>query len=283
MIPPISDQTHERIKGYLEGFIEGLVEAYKNWDPPAYGSSSQHLKQKSAKGTLKPFHHSIMPAELLKINAFERSFSTKLGITFEECARLIALEHHQLAVRGYSVERNVSQNALNELENIVRQPGNPIAERLSLADMVSRVLEHRKDNDLVPVKVISDLYVRKHNGEEMFFEIKSPVPNKGQCLEVLQRILRVHLLRGKTRPAVSAYFAMAYNPFGGGHNEYQWSIAKQYLPFEEIVVLANDFWSPLGGTGTYEHLLQIYQEVGQLRSRSILNALVGNSVERGEG
>lgn len=224
MTPPISEQTHERIKGYLEGFIEGLVEAYKNWHPPAYSSSSQYLKRKSAKGALKPFHHAIMPAELLKINAFERSFSTKLGTAFEECARLIALEHHQQAVRGYNVEANVSQNALNEVENIVRQLGNPAAESLSLADMVSRVLERRKDNDLVPVKVISDLYIRKHDGEEMFFEIKSPVPNKGQCLEVLQRILRVHLLRGKPRPAVSAYFAMAYNPFGNARDEYQWSM-----------------------------------------------------------
>lgn len=234
-------------------------------------------------GILKRFHHAIMPAELLKINAFERSFSTTLVTTFEACARLIALEHHQQAVRGYSVEENVSQNALNEVENIVRQLGNPAAERLSLADMVSRVLDRQKDNDLVPVKVISGLYVRKHNGEEMFFEIKSPVPNKGQCLEVLQRILRVHLLRGKTRPAVSAYFAMAYNPFGRGRNEYRWSIAHQYLPFEEAVVLADEFWRLLGGTGTYEHLLQIYQEVGQLWSRFILNALVGNSAEGGEG
>ncbi|MGQ9487129.1 MAG: TdeIII family type II restriction endonuclease [Armatimonadota bacterium] len=83
MTPPISERTHERIKGYLEGFIEGLVEGYKNWHHPAYGSLSQYLKQKSAKGILKPFHYAIMPAELLKINAFERSFSTKLGTTFE--------------------------------------------------------------------------------------------------------------------------------------------------------------------------------------------------------
>ncbi|MEJ5252742.1 MAG: TdeIII family type II restriction endonuclease [Armatimonadota bacterium] len=276
-MPAISQKTREQIKGYLEGFIEGLVEAYKNWYPPTYGSVQQYLGQRSAKGTLKPFHHAIMPVELLKINAFERSFSTKPGTTFEECARLIASEHHQQAIRGYSMEGQVSQSALNEIENLVRRLGEPASAPLSLASMVEDVLAHRRDDDLVHIRVISDLYVRKHNGEEMFFEIKSPVPNKGQCLEVLQRILRVHLLRGKSRPAVSAYFAMAYNPFGDEREQYRWGIARQYLPFEEAVVIADEFWTLIGGTGTYEELLQIYQEVGQLRSRFILGALAGGT------
>lgn len=272
-MPAISQKTREQIKGYLEGFIEGLVKAYKNWYPPTYGSVEQYLGQRSAKGALKPFHHAIMPVELLRINAFERSFSTKLGTTFEECARLIASEHHQQAVRGYSVEGQVSQSALNEIENLVRRLGEPVSEPLSLASMVDDVLAHRREDDLVHIRVISDLYVRKRNGEEMFFEIKSPVPNKGQCLEVLQRILHVHLLRGKMRPAVCAYFAMAYNPFGDGREEYRWSIARQYLPFEEAVVIADEFWRLIGGAGTYEELLQIYQEVGQLRSGFILDTL----------
>ncbi|NSW77607.1 MAG: TdeIII family type II restriction endonuclease [Chthonomonadetes bacterium] len=273
-MPAISQQTRERIRGYLEGFIGGLVEAYKNWYPPTYGSVQQYLGQRSAKGTLKPFHHAIMPVELLKINAFERSFSTKLGTTFEECARLIASEHHEQAVRGYSMEGQVSQSALNEIENLVRRLGEPASEPLSLASMVEDVLAHRREDDLVHIRVISDLYVRKHSGEEMFFEIKSPKPNKDQCEKALKRLLQIHLLRGATCPAVSAYFAMAYNPFGDGREEYRWSILSQYPPLMEAAVIADEFWSLIGGAGTYEELLQIYQEVGNLRSRFILDALV---------
>jgi hypothetical protein len=42
--------------------------------------------------------------------------------------------------------------------------------------------------------------LKPKDGTELFFEIKGPKPNKGQCLEVTQRLLRFQLLSGKNRP-----------------------------------------------------------------------------------
>jgi len=118
-----------------------------------------------------------------------------------------------------------------------------------------------------------DLYVKSKNNIEYFFEIKSPQPNKGQCIEILQRILRIHALKNQKRPFVSAYFAMAYNPFGIDKSSYKWSFARNYLPFDETVVLGQEFWEIIGGKFAYEELLNLYRTVGKEKSKFILDAL----------
>ena len=116
-----------------------------------------------------------------------------------------------------------------------------------------RVSEDRTD-DLETKVVRADLYILAKDGTEFLFEIKAPKPNKGQCLEVLQRLLRFHLLRGANRPQIQAYYAMPYNPYGATKADYKWTQAKNYLPFDQAVVMGNDFWNIVGGETAYEKL-----------------------------
>jgi hypothetical protein len=143
----------------------------------------------------------------------------------------------------------------------------------SLEQMIKAVLDAHREDDLEERTARADLYVLAKDGTEFFFEIKSPVPNKGQCLEVTQRILRFHLLRGQPRPAVQAYFAMAYNPYGPDRADYRWSFAQNYTPFEQAVVIGHEFWEIVGGPTAYEELLEIYQEVGHDKSKYMIDAL----------
>ena len=202
--------------------------------------------------------------------------STKLGNSFEECARLIALEHHQEVRRGYDIKTQVSISAFAEAElqkqnyesSIKQEQGKP-----SFDQMIKAVLNARRTDDLEIKIVRVDLYILAKDGKEFFFEIKAPKPNKGQCLEVLQRLLRFHLLRGVKRPEVQAYYAMPYNPYGATKVDYKWTQAKSYLPFDEAVVIGNEFWNIVGGPTAYEELLEIYLEVGREKSKYMLDTL----------
>lgn len=78
---------------------------------------SSYLAGKSPKGQLKPFHSAVVSAEVLRVSSFERGLSTRLGTTYEECAKLIALDHHAEAHRGYEVVGDVSEVALGEIES----------------------------------------------------------------------------------------------------------------------------------------------------------------------
>ncbi|WP_082127240.1 TdeIII family type II restriction endonuclease [Calothrix sp. 336/3] len=46
-----------------------------------------------------------------------------------------------------------------------------------------------------------------------------------------------------------------------------------YTPFDEAVVIGNDFWKIVGGDTAYEELLDIYLEVGKEKSKYMLDAL----------
>lgn len=272
----INNTTRAAIKGYLEGFIDGLVDEYKGRKILKPDNAIEYLSRYSSNGELKPFQAALIPPELIRINQFERGLSTKLGNSFEECARLIALEHHRDVRRGYDIKAEVSIAGFAEAElqkekyesAATNKQGKP-----ALEQMITDVLNARRSDDLVVKTVRTDLYILTKDGTELFFEIKAPKPNKGQCLEVTQRLLRFHLLRGKNRPQVQAYYAMPYNPYGAKKTDYKWSCTVNYTPFKEAVIIGNDFWKIIGGETAYEELLEIYLEVGHEKSKYMLDAL----------
>ncbi|MEH1912252.1 TdeIII family type II restriction endonuclease [Nostoc sp.] len=272
----ISLNTHVAIKGYLEGFLQGLIDEYKGRKILKLNSAVEYLSRYSSNGELKPFQAALIPPELIRINQFERGLSTRLGNSLEECARLIALEHHQDVRRGYDVKAEVSNAAFAEAE-LQKQNYESAAKKEqakpTFEQMITAVLNARRTDDLKTKVVRADLYIMEKDGTELLFEIKAPKPNKGQSLEVLQRLLRFHLLRGVNRPQLQAYYAMPYNPYGVTKADYKWTQAKSYLPFEEAVIIGNEFWNIVGGATAYEELLEIYLEVGRDKSKYMLDAL----------
>jgi hypothetical protein len=272
----ITPATRAKIKGYLEGFIRGLIEEYKGREILPINSSSEYLSRNSSKGGLKPFHSALVPPEIIRINQFERGLSTRLGNSYEECARLIALDHHQDVKRGIDFNAEVSLTAFAEAE-VQKEKYESVAKKKGkkplFSQMVEEVINSRQNDDLSIKSIRADLYILAKDGTEFFFEIKSPKPNKGQCLEVLQRLLRFHASRGTKRPQTQAYYAMPYNPYGVTKDSYNWSCASTYLPFDEVVLIGNDFWKIIGGETTYGELLDIYLEVGRENSKFMLDSL----------
>ncbi len=272
----ISPITRAKIKGYLEAFIDRVVEQHNHRQIPVFENPRSYLGNSSSKPKLKPFHAAIIPNQLMRFNEFERSFSTTLGTTFEEAARLIALEHHAEVHRSYDIVGNVSRAAIKEIENqavLFEHAAEIDDERPTLEAMIETVLNARDEGEVSERITRSDLYIRSHEGVEMFFEIKSPVPNKDQCFTIINRILRNHLIRGLPRPQVQSYFAMAYNPYGPERKDYKWSVAKMYLPFEQATLIGHEFWNIVGGPTAYEELLDIYHEVGRDKSKHIIDSL----------
>jgi len=272
----ISANTRVLIKGYLEQFIQGLIDAYKGREITKPNSAVEYLLRTSSKGQLKPFQAALIPPEIIRINEFERGLSTKLGNSLEECARLIALEHYQDARRSYDIKAKVSLAAFAEAERqkeYYESAAKKGQAKPSLEEMITAVLNSRRSDDLEIKTVRADLYILTNDGTEFLFEIKSPKPNKGQCLEVTQRLLRFHLLRGVKRPQLQAYYAMPYNPYGVKKTDYKHSLALNYTPFKEAVIIGNEFWNIIGGATAYEELLEIYLEVGHDKSKYMLDAL----------
>lgn len=269
----IEKKTRSEIRNYLQGFVRGLIDAHRP-EKRAGRVAERRVTFSSREGDLKPFHEAIIPAEVIRISEFERSFSTKLGTTFEECARLIALQTFEVAQRGYRASGAMPLAAAAKIEELVAQLGQA-GKHLSFPEMVERVL-NIKDQTLVERPAIADLYLKDAKDREHYFEIKSPKPNKGQCLEITERLLRIHAIKQANRPEVNAYFAMGYNPYGHAKSSYTHSFALQYLDIEHQVLVGEEFWAYIGGPGTFEELLEVYQQVGHEMSKAIIDELAFN-------
>jgi hypothetical protein len=263
----IRPETRQLIKGHLEGFIQGLIEQTK---PCANPKLPRPTLEFSKKGDVKPFHEAILPAGIIAVTEFERSFSTKLGSTFEEAARLIALQNRAEAKRQMKLTGDVAAPAVREIERLSKQMDEH-GWSGSYTSVVKAVAAARGGES--ERRVLLDLYVRKPDGSETYFEIKSPKPNKGQCLEVTSRLLHVHAIKRAGPPAVRTYLAMAYNPYGGDRASYKHSFTLSYLDFDDMVLIGSEFWDYVGGKGTYGEVLDIYREVGREKGPDLVDQL----------
>jgi len=265
----IKPETRAKIKGYLEGFIQGMIVEHKTLTlKPA---DLRPLSKYSKEGGIKPFHEALLPDGILRISEFERSFSTKMGTTFEECARLIGTDKYAVAKRGFVVSDEVPRTVVGVIERLVNNIGSAGMSR-SYLDLINEVLTIGS-NDAIKRRRIFDLYLLDHDGNEIFFEIKSPKPNKGQCLEVADRLLHIHAIRGKGPPSVRTYYAMAYNPYGLDKSSYNHSFTLRYMDLTNQVLIGNEFWNLVGGSGTYEEVLEIYREIGREKGPDMLDQL----------
>ena len=116
--------------------------------------------------------------------------------------------------------------------------------------------------DTVERSIKADLYIRELNDNEMFFEMKSPKPNKSQCLDVTEKLLRIHALKQSGPPKVRTYYAMSYNPYGS-RDQYKHLLAKSLLDMEHQVLLGPEFWELIGGPETFEQVVELFRDVGR--------------------
>lgn len=275
----ISEATRFQIKQHLEGTLENVVKRQKR----KLLTQSDHLQGESLRGELKPFHAALLPTQALQFSSFERGFSTALGKTFEFCAELIAREHHQEAEREYLLSGTATKDAFFQTDQQVRLFAQSVEKANAKnkkpppptwSEMIHAVQSVVQEaSALQTITVRSDLFVLGKNGTEYYFELKTPQINKGQCADALRRVLIIHLARQSSSSTVKALLAMPYNPYGRDRTTYNRSIAKKYLPFDEIVVIGHEFWELIGGANTYEELLAIYQEVGREKAQVILDSL----------
>lgn len=266
----MNSYTRSKIKGFLEGFIQTMIneKTVSGFDP----KELRPFREVSTKGDLKPFHESLLPDGLLRTAEFERSFSTRLGTAFEECARHIALENHEDAQREYRVAGRISLEAIGRIEQI-RSEINSGGMKTGYVDFVEEIVGIAGNGESERRVHRADLYIARRDGTELFFEIKSPKPNKGQCLEATDRLLQIHGITHEKYPRVRTYYATAYNPWGGDKSTYNHSFAKNYMDMEDEVLIGKEFWDLIGGEGTYEEVLEIYQEVGHEKGPDMLDQL----------
>lgn len=238
---PLTNDTRAAIRTYLEREVR------------------RYIRQTLEAGRVKPFHDRLMPP-LAEVPYSERSFSTRLGTWFEIIALNVARQFHPFAVRNHLVQGRIRPAAEAALTAILEDldQGRP-RRRPNRETDIQEVLGVQGPGG-ADRQVRSDLFVRKADGMELYFEMKTPDPNKGQCKTMKQNILLISALRQENLAA--AFGAAAYNPFGEG-NAYRNRYAPQFLDVGRDLLIGSSFWRTIGDEFTYEEVLVVAEEVGR--------------------
>ena len=146
------------------------------------------------------------------------------------------------------------ENILSDLDNVIREPNHQAEnEEIFLASQ-----ENDKTEDRIQTV---DLFLERENGEEIYFEIKGPKPNKNEMRAAKRDLLEILAMRAKERKHVKIYLGMYYNPYFP--KDYQrWTCLKFFDKGNDFLI-GKDFWDFLGGEGVYEELIEIYEQIGE--------------------
>lgn len=212
----------------------------------------------------RPFHDALLPKQVVRFSAFERSFSTSLGArTFETIAELI-LQHNpnvsNVERQKYTfITLNTSINTaissyIQDLRDNKRAP-------LNITDAVQMINDVEKKGNLIQIRVISDIWWETNDGCESFVSIKTVKPNIDQTAVALSDCL--HIMA--SLPNANAFFALPYNPYGEIQSSYNFTPPMKImnLTSDPHVLIGKDFWDTIGGEGCYEKILSIAKTVGK--------------------
>lgn len=213
---------------------------------------SDPVKQERA-GLVAPFHDSLVPGIRL-LN--ERSFSTRLGNLHERVAKLMASDVHAEVRRAFDLTGTIPVLSREFITQRIAQ----LERRQAAPDAVyerEQIRAHFGNEVQAATRI--DLWVRTHEGAEHFFEIKSGKPNKGQCIEMKERLMTALAIR--RREESYWWWGVPYNPYGS--SPYIHTYALPFFDFTNEVMLGAEFWDFIGGEGAHDELLSIYEQVGE--------------------
>jgi hypothetical protein len=178
-------ETQGRVRALLMSFMERWIAD----SIPAGELDRIASEGVSPRGLLTPFHDALVPGITL---LGERSFSTRLGNLHEDIAAVIAEETHaevrlplDLADSIPVLSREFITQRIGQLE---RREADPDAQYER-----EQILGHFGERVSASTRI--DLCVRTHEDQHHFFEIKSGKPNKGQCIEMKQRLMTALAIR----------------------------------------------------------------------------------------
>lgn len=215
-----------------------------------------------------PFHTRLLGKDRLALYAFIHSLNTNFGTSvFEPVAVALAKSRFADAKAQTKAGEYISEEAFEVIQGIMTDltaaQGTP--DKANEIKRIRAVCRAGKMIKVKPTKV--DVSIESHDGELFLFDIKTAKPNAGGFKEFKRTLLEwIAAVLAETPDAkVNTLIAIPYNPYAPEPYN-RWTM-RGMLDLPNELKVAEEFWDFLGGEGTYEVLLNIFERVGiELRS-----------------
>lgn len=214
--------------------------------------------------TAMPFQYRLLGKNKMATFSFIHSVNTTLGASiFEPVAEMIVKPHAKRAVAQYEeLEGLISSGAILKIDSIIRELNSKSRKPNQSKETKEIIAVALKGEQGELQKKRVDLFVEMNN-TEYYFELKTAKPNKGGFVSFKKELLELIAMRGSQDPNVKmkTILAIPYNPYEP--KEYnRWTLEGKFELGKELLV-GKDFWDFLGGEGTYEDLLKVFEQAGK--------------------
>ena len=199
----------------------------------------------------------IIPKKVRRQYSAIHSLLTAFGMAFyEQIAVSIASNNSDVAARQWKSNSQISNARKQKIEEIIRKIGN----KEKLPDMDSEIKEILSipNNNLVETDAgqIVDVYF-KRGKDEYYIDIKTVGPNKAGFLDH-KRLTLTWIARANKK--IHPIIALPYNPY---YPKPYKKVGSDVMQVGIDLIIGKDFWDLVGGSGCYEDLSKIFQEVGE--------------------
>ncbi len=211
-----------------------------------------------------PFHYRLLGKNRMALFSFIHSINTILGTSiFEKVGELILSNRAQevksqyKGLVGYISDRAVIciDSIMRDLKSTRRTP--------CKSKETEEVLAVAKEGNLGDkIKKRVDIYTKMDDNTEYYFELKSAKPNINEFTGIKKQLLDWIAIRGSiSQPVkIKTILAIPYNPYEP--EPYQRWTLQGLFDLKNEVLVGKEFWDFLGGSNTYEDLLNVFEEAG---------------------
>ena len=210
-----------------------------------------------------PFHTRLLGKDRMALFSFIHSLNTNFGTSiFEPVALTIASSKFKEAKSQATAGTKISENAQRVIQNIMDDltAANLKPNKANEIEAIRKVAQTGTMKTVKPTKV--DIWLQGHDNELYLFDLKTAKPNKGGFIEFKRTLLEwtACVLAENPKAAIHTFIAIPYNPYEPRPYS-RWTMAGM-LDLQTELKVADEFWDFLGGQGTYNQLLDIFERVG---------------------
>ncbi len=210
-----------------------------------------------------PFHYRLLGRDRMALYSFIHSINTKFGISFyEPVAIALAKERFKIADTQVKPGDKISLEAHQRIQTIMN--GLSTAERNPNKSLeIQEIREVCTSGKLEDVKLTKvDVWLETDEGELFLIDFKTVKPNKGDFQKFKRTLLEWSAAELARNPdgVVNALIGIPYNPYEP--KPYQRWTLKGMFDLKHDILIAEDLWDFIGGQGSYDALLNAFEQAG---------------------
>lgn len=244
------------------------IQNYKELEIILKNSLRNKFQNYKPEPSVMPFHTRLLGKDRMALFSFIHSLNTNFGTSiFEPVAISLAKTKYKIAKPQATVGTQISKKAQRVIQDIMDDltAGNIKPNKTEEIEAIRRVCQDGEMQAVRPTKI--DVWIESKDNELFLIDIKTAKPNKGGFKEFKRTLLEwvACALAENPNAKINTLIAIPYNPYSPKPYS-RWTMVGM-LDLDKELKVAEEFWDFLGGEGSYNQLLDIFEKVGiDLRS-----------------